>query len=394
MGMAESLYEHLKARKEKSDAAPARKTKPPATAQGLPGFERTGEFTYKRVFREPNPLAAFGPDGPLLSARAPAKDLLFFDTETTGLSGGALAFLLGAGWVDGGDFVVEQHFLADFPGEPEFLSLIAPLLSPDRVFVSYNGSAFDSHLLVSRFRLNRMDLSFPRQYDLLHPTRRLWRTTVTAALGSCSLKNVERLVLSVDRGADIDGAEVPEYYFRFLRTGDPSSLDPVFFHNRIDVLSLARLLRRIESLCREPEASFAADPSLASPDWSALGRLLLALEPERAAAFLETGFARGDLGCGLLLGSFHKRLGRHDRAFRVWETLFAAHANFPAGVELAMHLEHRAHDPARALEIVHRLFDEPSRPAGAALRALEARKARLERKMKRKGTTDDTDEDR
>jgi uncharacterized protein YprB with RNaseH-like and TPR domain len=381
MGIAESLYEHLK----KTDAArPASKTKPRVNASDVPGFERTGEFTYKRVFRELNPLAVFGPDAPLLSARAPARELLFFDTETTGLSGGAgnLAFLLGAGYVDEGGFVIEQHFLADFPGEPEFLGLIAPLLSPERTFVSYNGSAFDSHLLVSRFRMNRLDLAFPRQYDLLHPARRFWKTSV----GACSLKNVERQVLGVERGEDIDGAEVPEYYFRFLRTGDPSSLEPVFSHNKIDVLSLARLLNCIESIFREPETIFAAGagPFLAPPDLGALGNMLLALQPDRAEAFLEAAFDRGDAACGLLLGYYRKRRRQYEEAFRVWEALFAAEPACQAGVEIAMHLEHRACDAARALEVVLRLLDRPLRPSGALLRSLEARRARLERKINRR----------
>ncbi len=303
------------------------------------------------------------------------------------MSGGAgnIAFLLGAGYVDGGDFVVEQHFLADFPGEPEFLDLIRPLLDPGRVFVSYNGSAFDSHLLVSRFRLNRSEVSFPRQYDLLHPSRRLWKTNVTAALGSCSLKNVERLVLSVERGDDIDGAEVPEYYFRFLRSGDPSSLEPVFYHNRIDVLSLAGLLHRIESLLRDPEALFASAPGDAgfAPDLASLGAMLLALDPIRAERFLRGAFERGDRNCGLLLGSIHKRRREHEEAFRVWESLFAAEPGLQSGVELAMHFEHRRRDAERALAIVLRLLDAPLRPSGGALRALEARKARLEKKAPR-----------
>ncbi|MBN2352732.1 MAG: ribonuclease H-like domain-containing protein [Spirochaetales bacterium] len=387
MGPTESLYEHLKAKKTKADADRRTARKESLPAPDLPGFERTGEFTYKRVFREPNPLASLGAEEPLLSARASAKDLLFFDAETTGLSGGAgnLAFLLGAGHLDGGDFVVEQHFLADFPGEPEFLRLIRPLLDPERVFVSYNGSAFDSHLLVSRFSLNRMELSFPRQYDILHPSRRLWKSKVAAALGSCSLKNVERLVLNVDRGEDIDGAEVPECYFRFLRSGDPSSLEPVFYHNRIDVLSLAGLLHRIESLLRDPASLFAASPGDEGlpPEFAALGAMLLALDPVRAEDFLRIAFDRGDSRCGLLLGSIHKRRREYEEAFRVWEAVFAAAPAWRSGIEIAMHLEHRRRDAARALEIVLNLLTPPLRPSGGALRALQERKTRLERKLTR-----------
>jgi uncharacterized protein YprB with RNaseH-like and TPR domain len=379
MESVESLYQHLKSRRGKTETPPLSPDKPQADAFALPGFDRTGEFTWRRVFRASNPLASFAADEPLLSARAPIRDLLFFDTETTGLSGGAgnIAFLLGAGYIDGKDIVIEQHFLADFPGERDWLELLRPLLAPEKTFVSYNGSSFDSHLLMSRFRMNRLEIAFPRQYDLLHPSRRLWK----ASVGACSLKNIERLVLGVERGEDIDGAEVPEYYFRFLRTGDPSSLEPVFYHNRIDVLSLVLLLQRIESLVREPESLFAPGSPGLAPDAGALGQLLLGHDPAKAEMFLVNAHEQGHAACGLLLGYLFKRRREYEAALRVWERLFAAGPDLAAGIELAMHLEHRARDIARALEVVNALFAAPQRPTGAWRHALEARRARLERKI-------------
>ena len=63
---------------------------------------------------------------PLLPVGGQAADMLFFDIETTGLSGGAgtLAFLVGIGKRIGKKLEVEQLFLRDYPGEPEFLEIL------------------------------------------------------------------------------------------------------------------------------------------------------------------------------------------------------------------------------------------------------------------------------
>lgn len=53
-------------------------------------------------------------------------DLLFLDTETTGLSGGTgtLAFLIGLGYFTKDSFVVEQHIMRDFYEELPMLKHI------------------------------------------------------------------------------------------------------------------------------------------------------------------------------------------------------------------------------------------------------------------------------
>jgi uncharacterized protein len=392
------LYDFLKSRKNAvppgsapvsvDNPAPPTRGASPSAGRTLEGFAPIGRYTWRRVIREPSPLKGFGP-GPLHSARAHSRDLLFFDTETTGLSGGAgnLAFLLGAGRIDDTDLVIEQYFLSDFPGEAEFLSLIAPLFSREKTFVSYNGSAFDSHLLVSRFRLNRLELEFGRQYDLLHPARRLWKASVGSALGSCSLKNIERAVLGVDRGIDIDGAEVPEFYFRFLRTGDPAALEPVCRHNHIDVRSLVLLLDRIETFIRDPAAALAAATEAFPADGPALGALLLSVDPIRGEDFLETRFRSGDPACGRALGRLYKRKREHARAAAVWESLFNTAVEYEAGVELAMHLEHRSRDARRARSVVDALLANGQDLDSRDRRALEARRTRLERKLRDRNTT-------
>ncbi|MDT8299641.1 MAG: ribonuclease H-like domain-containing protein, partial [Spirochaetaceae bacterium] len=112
----------------------------------------------------------------VLSGLTRSEDLVFYDLETTGLSGGAgnIAFLIGIGRQSEGEFVVTQIFLADYPGEPAMLERYRDLSGSSSVQISYNGRSFDSQVLKTRFLLNRMPPVYSPQVDLLYPSRRMW----------------------------------------------------------------------------------------------------------------------------------------------------------------------------------------------------------------------------
>ena len=104
---------------------------------------------------------------------------LFLDTETTGLSHGAgtVAFLVGMGYVDGEDFVVEQIMLREYADEPELIDRIARRMEGFDCVCTFNGRSFDMPLLEARYIMCRMrerwrDLD---NLDLLFPARRAWK---------------------------------------------------------------------------------------------------------------------------------------------------------------------------------------------------------------------------
>ncbi len=255
---------------ERASAPPARPERPSASPdRRFPGWVRESEFVYRRRQTFPGLEVPSWP--PRLSPEAVSPGgLLFFDTETTGLSGGAgtMIFLFGAGWSDGQDFVVEQLFLSDFPGEPEFLLAIKRLLPADRALVSYNGRSFDAHLLRTRFLLNRIDDESWLHVDLLYHARRLWKSISQ----DCSLRGIESAILGLDRGEDVPGMEIPGIWYDFLRTGRPGKLPAVFDHNLTDITSLARIYGTLGRL-------LGGELAAAPVDQGALGRWLLGPDP-------------------------------------------------------------------------------------------------------------------
>jgi uncharacterized protein YprB with RNaseH-like and TPR domain len=346
---------------------------------GLQGWERTGELTYRRVTRFDNPLAGQPISEHLVAPGLSEGDLLFFDTETTGLSGGAgtLVFLVALGRLSGGQFEVEQFFLADYPGEPEFLQQLAPALRSAAQFISYNGRTFDAPLLAGRFALNRLSLEPRGHSDLLYWARRLWRR----ALGDCSLGSIEREVLGFRRAEDVAGSEVPAIYLDYLRRGWSPRLPLVWEHNLQDVRSLAELFARLNRLLGGGE-----EPAL-RPDLASLGSWLLeAGRDQRGLELLRRCFAEGDERAGQALGLHLKRAGRWEEAAEVWRGLAAGRRSLLAAVELAKHAEHRLRDLPQAMAWVQQVLSWGLPLEARARGELAVRRARLERKLKRRSS--------
>ena len=165
----------------------------------------------------------------------------FLDTETTGLAGGTgtCAFLVGIGTVDEDGFRVRLFFMRDYDEEAAMLGAISEFLGGYDVLVTYNGKAYDSPLLETRYRLSRQKFPIERMHhlDLLHGARRLWKQR----LESCRLVDLEYEILGVERQGDLPGELIPYYYFEYLKTRQAFRLVPLLHHNVIDIVSLACL---------------------------------------------------------------------------------------------------------------------------------------------------------
>ena len=169
------------------------------------------------------------------------RRMVFWDTETTGLGGpGTYVFLVGLGYLEDDAFVVRQHFIRSPDEEPAMLRKIAAALPQWPTMTTFNGVSFDLPLLRSRMRANdiKLDVRNVLHCDLLYGARRLWRRE----LPNCRLQTLEKHILEFARQGDVPSSEVPGLYLDYLKTGDLASLDAVFHHNVLDIISLAGLM--------------------------------------------------------------------------------------------------------------------------------------------------------
>jgi uncharacterized protein YprB with RNaseH-like and TPR domain len=261
----------------------------------------------RREIRElPIPVPQMSPDLGILSRDFtdlpdPAS-LLFFDLETTGLSGGAgtLAFLAAfgrlvktgaAGEASGfGGISLTQYLLLDYPGEGDFLEAVRGEFR-NELALSYNGKNFDAQILKNRWLMNGI---VPAEYghgDLLYPARRLWRRV----LPDCSQGTIEREILGLSRAGDVGGAFAPEIWFDFLKQGGTGPLLKICEHNLRDILGLASLFACLCNIAGEPRKArekYRADGEGLALLWSYAARQGRA-DPELARKLLEAAAEEG-----------------------------------------------------------------------------------------------------
>lgn len=279
----------------------------------------------------------------------------FLDTETSGLAGGTgtYAFLVGAGRFEGDHFHLAQFFMRDPSEEGALLLALEKFLAPCRALVSFNGKAFDAPLLNTRFSLAgwKTPLASMVHVDLLHISRRLWRDR----LPSRTLGNLEVQILGTSRTEEeVPGWMIPQMYFDYLRSGDAREMKNVFYHNAMDVVSLAALFKHIAGLLANPLNC----PDLHAIDQASLAKLFEDLEEHEIAVQLyENSLQRSDEGLPedlfwdtlQRLSFLHKRRGNYFQAIPLWEKA-ALGDHLYAHVELAKVYEHTLRDFQKALE--------------------------------------------
>lgn len=326
-------------------------------------------------------------------------ELVFFDLETSGLSGGAgtVAFLCGAATFVDGVLLITQYYLDDYPGERHFLEYVLDDLGKKRYWITYNGRTFDMPLLGTRCIMQGMRLMEDiRHIDILPAVRSLWKRR----FGSCTLQAMEYYLYGLLREHDIPGSMVPKIWLEAVKTRQASEelqemLHRIWNHNAQDIVSLANLFFDVADCLEHPEEAVerhAADPE-------GLARLLEKYDKE--------GDALHVLESALLVEESHSLPGaRYQHALRHlarlawrrkdWAILSAALSSMDDAIQSciirAKYFEHVAGDLPVALYWAEKALDcvkgeEPGRAEKGSsddpysLAGIERRIARLRRRI-------------
>lgn len=284
--------------------------------------------------------------------------LLFFDTETTGLSGtGAYIFLAGILEHTDKGFKLIQYVLPDPSNETAFLYETGLWQDKQAVIFSYNGKSFDWPQLLSRWTLSRHVLPpLPelRQVDLLHGTRRIWKNE----LERMKLSTVEEQKLGMVRTGDVPGHLIPPIYLDAVKNGEAEALGTVLLHNELDILSLVSLYITASDLLIEDLESETKGAYTNIGKWYADLK-----EYDKSTSFLEhVTQERGEAAAPAryLLAVQKKREGEFDTALQLFKEA-APNLRGPLEVEAWVHAaklyEHQLGNIEQAL-IMTRLAKE------------------------------------
>ncbi|WAH41582.1 ribonuclease H-like domain-containing protein [Alicyclobacillus fastidiosus] len=284
----------------------------------------------------------------------------YYDVETNGLGTGAgtFPFLHTIGYFEHDELCFMQYFVDDHGAEAAVLHAIAEHHLPEGVtVVTFNGKSFDWPLYQNRRVLHHLDRLERGQLDLLHPSRRLWKSQ----LASVKLVELERGVLGVHRLDDLPGSQAPERYFQFLESRDVQVVEPVISHNLMDVCSLVVLQVEIARLLNGEESNLPSPTHLALASWYDAWHEVqaAALSYERAAQAQDASWR-----AHWLYSLFLKRQHNEDEACHLWAQMAT---DYPERVEplveLAKCFEHRRRDLARAEEVVEEALRRLVKPS-------------------------------
>jgi uncharacterized protein YprB with RNaseH-like and TPR domain len=280
------------------------------------------------------------------------NECIFIDTETTGLSqsAGTFAFMVGVGIIKEDSLLIRQYFLRN-PGEEAAMLLdLSNFIENYKVLVSYNGISFDIPILINRYILYRMphDLRTKKQLDLLKYSRSIWRYQFEDR----SLKSIESKVLSYQRTSEeVPGWMAPEIYRDFLKTGNYSQIQGVFYHNAMDVVSLAALVIKIDhvlSTSSDYEEQYDTLNFALAKLYDKNNERNIAVEIYEKAIIQNNIPHEIKIKAILSLSKIYKRENKYSEAVSLWEKAVEME-NIDSMVELAKHYEHRERNISKAI---------------------------------------------
>ena len=280
------------------------------------------------------------------------QNVIFLDTETSGLAGGTgtYAFEVGLGRFTDEGFRLAQFFMRHPGEEPALLAGLTEFMDGMQAVVTYNGKSFDIPLLNTRYTMMGMNSPFSDvdHFDLLPLARRLWKIR----LESRTLGNVENEILGVIRGEEeVPGYLIPELYFEYLKSQDARPMAGIFYHNAIDILSLAGLFSHMAFLLHDPHSEKIQH----GEDIVALARFFESLGDINQADGLYQKALGLDLNEDLYWDTVQryafllKRQEEWPAALALWEEA-AEHQALYAYEELAKYYEHRVKEITNAYD--------------------------------------------
>lgn len=311
--------------------------------------------------------------------------LLFFDTETTGLGGGTgnTIFLLGYCHIEGEAIKLKQFFL---PGPADEAALYYYFLQDVKDLsnlVTYNGKAFDWPQVRTRHTFVRDHVPMlPKfgHYDLLHAARRLWKNE----LPSCRLQIVEKELLGIERIDDTPGSLAPLLYFDYLKDKNPQIIAGVLKHNEVDVLSLITLYIHIsKKILNMSEANLTLNEKFEIARWyEKLNETTKACELYKQVAEDITHSSYRDEAL-LALGILYKKNKNHENALYYLQNVTEKNSStsVKASIELAKIYEHQVRDFEKALYYSKKAFQKQKEIARLIKekKTIEELKDRIER---------------
>ena len=164
------------------------------------------------------------------------EKVIYFDIETTGFDKeNDKIIMISYGKFCDDRFVIKQFFADNLYEEKKLLVNFLEDIQDNDTWCSYNGIAFDEPFIKKRMKLNKINLSLPKEHvDLYRLIRPYYKNL---GMERCNLKTVEKF-LGLQRKDTIDGGLSVDLYNRYLDSQNDEIKRIIMLHNYEDVLNL------------------------------------------------------------------------------------------------------------------------------------------------------------
>lgn len=170
---------------------------------------------------------------------SPPESLLFVDIEATGFTPGTPLFLVGLITAGEEGLRVRQLLARDYTEEGALLYYMWKLMHDVRTVVSFNGKTYDVPYIRDRMTYYGYRVTEAAAHiDLLHEGRRRFKDRLV----NCKLQTLERAICGRGRIEDIPGADIPEAYHAFVRTGNAVEMRDILHHNALDLVTMDEIV--------------------------------------------------------------------------------------------------------------------------------------------------------
>ena len=169
------------------------------------------------------------------------EDIIMFDIETTGLSPQtSMIYIIGINYWKDGAWWITQYFNDDGQSEAKIIEEFLLALSKYKYLIEFNGDHFDIPFVKKRaaslqktdhldFDISAFDnIQAVDLYRIIRPFRNI------LGLPNMKQKTIERY-LGINRDDQMNGGELIEVYYHYLRKKDEHSKRLVLLHNRDDM---------------------------------------------------------------------------------------------------------------------------------------------------------------
>lgn len=170
-----------------------------------------------------------------------AKELIYFDIETTGFSAkNSDLYMIGLAYFNDNCFEILQAFVEDYMDEETVLKWFLDIIVKYKVIVNFNGNTFDIPFIKEKYNQYYIPCDYLKNIISFDIYRKITKYKHFLGLDSIKQKDIE-VYLGIQRDDVMSGGELIKVYKDYIKEKSDNKLELLFLHNLDDIKGLIQI---------------------------------------------------------------------------------------------------------------------------------------------------------